>query len=134
MAEIMVTRLDRTKMERLDLVEGQNPVWMDLSSRIVGPVARILFEEWRPEAQSTTSWTFTFYEVHYALRGKAEITYTSPPYHFSESKKTITVEAGDVYLIPIGTRWTRKVIGEEPYLHLCIIINPPAPAQISVGK
>jgi hypothetical protein len=132
--EIVVKRPDEKKMERLDLVEGRNPVWMDLSSRIISPVARIVFEEWRPEAQATDSWTFPFYEVHYALKGKAEITYTSPPYHFSETKRTITVEAGDVYLIPIGTRWTRKVIGNEPYLHLCIVINPPATGPAPASK
>jgi mannose-6-phosphate isomerase-like protein (cupin superfamily) len=123
--EIIVKRLDQTKMERIDLAEGENPVWMDFSSRIATPAARIVFEEWRPEAQSTTSWTFPFNEVHYALKGKAEITYTSPPFHSSETKRTITVEAGDVYLIPIGTRWRRKVIGNEPYLHLCVVISPP---------
>jgi mannose-6-phosphate isomerase-like protein (cupin superfamily) len=130
--EIIVRRLDPKKMERFDLVEGKNPVWIDPSSRIISSVARIVFEEWRPEAQSTTSWTFPFYEVHYALKGKAEITYTSLPHHLSETKRTIMVEAGDVYWIPIGTRWTRKVIGNEPYLHLCIII--PASAPMPTGK
>lgn len=126
MAEIIVKRLDPGKMQRLDLVDGENPVWIDPSSRIATPVARILFEEWRAEAQSTTSWTFPHYEVHYALKGKAEITYTQLPLHLAETKRTITVQAGDVYLIPIGTRWTRKVIGDEPYQHLCVVINPPA--------
>jgi len=129
MSEIIVRRLDETQMKRLDLVEGQNPVWIDPSSRISTPVARILFEEWRSEAQSTTTWTFPHYEVHYALKGKAELTYTSLPLHLAESKRTITVQAGDTYLIPIGTRWTRKVIGKEPYLHLCIVINPAVPFE-----
>jgi hypothetical protein len=48
--EIIVRRLDPKKMERFDLVEGKNPVWIDPSSRIISSVARIVFEEWRPEA------------------------------------------------------------------------------------
>lgn len=117
---IRMGRFDETKMKRIDLADGRNPVFIDV---VVGDQdVSLAFEDWRPEAQSTTDWTFYHDEVHYAISGKAEITYTSPPWHTSDTKRTIVVEKGMTYFIPRGTRWSRKVIGNEPYRHLCVIM------------
>lgn len=117
---IKIGKLDEKNMKRYDLLDGLNPVFLDIA--VNDEKAFVGFEDWRPEAQSQTAWTFTHDEVHYAISGKAEITYTTPPWHTSDSKKTIIVEKGMTYLIPRGIRWNRKVIGNEPYRHLCVIM------------
>lgn len=117
---IKIARFDESKLKRYDLLDGKNPVFLDAC--IAEPSGFCGFEDWRPDAPSSDWWTFLYDEVHYALSGKAEITYLSPPWYTSDSKKTIVVQEGDVYLIPKGTRWFRKVIGDKPYRHLCIIM------------
>jgi len=62
-------------------------------------------------------------EAHYVLGGKAEITYTLPVLH--NEKKKMIAEAGDAYLIPCGAHVEWKVISDEPYRHLCVMM----PAQ-----
>jgi hypothetical protein len=62
-------------------------------------------------------------EVHYILAGKAEVTYTMPVLH--NEKKKMVAEAGDAYLIPCGAHVEWKVISNEPYRHLSVIM----PAQ-----
>lgn len=122
---IKIHKFDKSKLKRYALIEEQNIVWLDMCED--HPSVQMAFEEWRREEPSKTSWTFTDDEVQYGIKGKAEITYTSPPWHSSESKTTIIVGEGDLYLIPKGTRWTRKVISNEPYLHLCVIIPKGEP-------
>lgn len=65
-------------------------------------------------------WSFYHDEVQYILKGKAEITYSLPPLH----RRWYQTEAseGCVYLIPRGARVKFKVIGDEPYRHLFVVM------------
>ncbi len=70
-------------------------------------------------ANSTVNWAFWHDEVHVITRGRAKVTYTLAPNHRKQVQKTF--EAGDAYLIPSGAR-VRFDIGEEPYIHICVIM------------
>ena len=63
-------------------------------------------------------WPFSHAEFHYVLKGKAELTYSLPPWH--DEEKTLTVVAGDAYLIPNGADVTFKIAHGEPYRHIAI--------------
>jgi ethanolamine utilization protein EutQ (cupin superfamily) len=65
-------------------------------------------------------WSFYHDEVQYILKGKAEITYSLPPVHRRWYKTS--AEEGCVYLIPRGARVKFKVIGDEPYRHLFVVM------------
>ena len=54
------------------------------------------------------------------LKGKAEITYSLPPVHRKWHKTS--AEEGCVYLIPRGARVKFKVVGNEPYRHLFVVM------------
>lgn len=68
----------------------------------------------------TVRWQFWHAEAHYILDGTAEVRYSLPPW-FDEEKR-MTVEAGDLYIIPPGAdlRWT--VTSPAPLRKLCIIL------------
>jgi len=68
-------------------------------------------------------WPFSHAEFHYVLKGKAELCYSLPPWH--DEQKTLSVEAGDAYLIPNGTDVTFKVASGEPYRHIAIAMPFP---------
>lgn len=70
-------------------------------------------------ANSTVHWAFWHDEVHIITGGTADVTYTLPPNHRKQVKKTF--RAGDAYLIPDGAR-VRFDIGDEPYVHICVIM------------
>ena len=71
-------------------------------------------------AGSTVRWFFDYAEVQYILSGKAEITYRLAPFYLEE--KTITAEAGDVYVIPKGAVLEFKIDPSGPYKKLCVIM------------
>ena len=71
-------------------------------------------------AGSTVRWCFPVSEVHYIFSGKAEITYRLPPIFMEE--KTMTAEAGDVYVIPQGAMMEFKVDPSGPYKKMCVIM------------
>ena len=52
-------------------------------------------------------WRFWHPEVHYVLRGKAEISYSLPAFHLE--KKTMKVEPYDCYVVPRGADLEFKV-------------------------
>lgn len=81
------------------------------------PRATLAYESF-PE-KSTVNWAFWHDEVHVVTGGKAVVTYTLAPNHRKQVTKTF--EAGDAYLIPNGAR-ARFEIGDEPYLHFCVIM------------
>jgi len=68
----------------------------------------------------TFKWSYWHDEVHYIIKGKAEITFSMPPFHEKEEK--VIAETGDAYMIYKGESLTFKVISSEPYRHLCIIM------------
>ena len=75
-------------------------------------------------AGETFSWFFPETEVQYVLKGKAEMTYSCGAASHTE-QKTMQVEAGDVYIIPPGTRVTWKVAPGEPFRHLDVLMPFP---------
>lgn len=85
------------------------------------PAGHITMEDFAPGV--TVSWNFWHEEVHYIVKGKAEMTYSVPPLH--QKRETITIEAGDIYLIHRGDYITWKVAPGDPYRHLCIIMPAP---------
>ncbi len=82
-------------------------------------------------AKATSKWSFYHHEVHYIMRGKAEVSYTLPPFHLEE--KQMEVEPGDCYHIPQGAQLQWKVVSEEPLTKLCILMPNPLPPEM-VGK
>jgi hypothetical protein len=74
-------------------------------------------------------WTFFHTEFHYILKGKAEITYTLPPWH--DEEKTMTVEAGDAYLIPSGADFKWNIFPGEPLRKMCVVM-PAQPSYFEV--
>jgi len=114
-------RYEKDKLKRLDFKQGNVVVFSDVGLNESGCIAA--FEELRPDIPMKEGWPFWFDEFHYVIKGKAEITFTSPPFHEKEEK--IVVEAGDAYFTPIGTIATWKIIGLEPFLHLNVVMPRP---------
>ena len=85
------------------------------------PAGHITMEDFAPG--TTISWNFWHEEVHYIVKGKAEMTFSEPPLH--QKQQTITTQAGDIYLIRRGEYVTWKIESGEPYRHLCIIMPAP---------
>jgi len=63
-------------------------------------------------------------EMHYVLRGKAEVVYSLAS-NSHQKQQTITLNVGDFYVIPVGARMTWK-IGDEA-LRILRIILPGIP-------
>ena len=82
------------------------------------PAGHITMEDFRPGV--TFSWYFWHEEVHYIVKGKAEMTFSEPPLH--KNKTTAAIEAGDIYLIRRGEYVTWKIEAKEPLRHLCIVM------------
>jgi len=82
------------------------------------PAGHISVEDFAPGDVFT--WSFWHDEVHYITKGKAEMTFSMPPFH--QKEETAVAEAGDIYMIYRGERITFKVISDEPYRHVCIIM------------
>ncbi len=82
------------------------------------PGATTGVEDFRPGDE--VEWNFYHDEVQYIIKGKAEITYSLPPVHRKWYKTS--AEEGCVYLIPRGARVKFKVIGNDPYRHLFVVM------------
>ena len=81
-------------------------------------------------AGETITWVFPHdTQVHYILRGKAEVTYTLESTNHTDKKKMI-VEEGDVYIIPRGARVTWKVSPGGPLRKMCVYIPGLPEAQL----
>lgn len=65
-------------------------------------------------AGDTIFWFFPHDEMHYVLKGEADLVYTmASTSHTVE--KTAHVAAGDFYIVPTGARVTWKVPASEPF-------------------
>jgi mannose-6-phosphate isomerase-like protein (cupin superfamily) len=82
------------------------------------PRATIAYEAFA--GNSTVNWAFWHDEVHVIMGGEAEVTYTLGPNHRRQVTKRFG--PGDTYLIPDGTRATFRILSDEPYLHVCVIM------------
>ena len=95
--------------------------------------ADLPFEDFYPGPDIV--WTLSHDEVHYVTKGRAEMTYHLPP--LMKETGTVIAEAGSVYLLPRGCRVVWRVLGGEPFRHLCICIpntNYPSRTAPSVAK
>jgi hypothetical protein len=78
----------------------------------------IAYESFAPG--STVNWAFWHDEVHVIMGGEAEIAYTLAPNHRKQVRRTF--RKGDTYLITNGARLRFRVISDDPYLHVCVIM------------
>jgi len=81
------------------------------------------------------SWTFQCDELHYILQGRAEMTYSLGG-TFHTERKTMHIEEGDIYIIPLGARVEWKIDANDPPLRALNVIMPghPAPAHLTSSK
>lgn len=94
------------------------------------PACQVNFEDFY--AGKDIPWTLFHDEVQVVLKGRAEIEYWLPPL-FTEHGKFVA-EPGSVYLMPRGCRVVWRVLGEEPFRHLCITYpNPGYPIPVAAS-
>lgn len=113
-----VNEVDEKQLTRVDSVSGT----FYLKRMVREPAGIITVEDFAPG--DTVSWYFWYSEVHYITKGRAEMTYSQPPYHIKQ--ETTVVEEGDTYLIYPGDRITWKIISKEPLRHLCFLMPAPS--------
>ena len=82
------------------------------------PAGHITLEDFLPA--STVEWTYWHDEVHIVVKGKAKIECYQPP--LFQEKAEAVLEEGDAYLMHRGEYIIFKVISDEPFRHLCIIM------------
>jgi quercetin dioxygenase-like cupin family protein len=90
-------------------------------SAINEPNCQVIVEDFMPGVEFT--WVFPHDEFQYCISGEMDLEVWLPPL-YSESTKT-RIKAGDVYVYPVGARKHVKVVGTEPFRHICFC--PPSP-------
>lgn len=90
-------------------------------SAISQPSVQIIIEDFLPGTEFT--WVFTHDEYQYCLAGEIEIEVWEPPL-YTESTRT-RLKAGSVYSFPVGARMHVRVLGDQPFRHICFC--PPNP-------
>lgn len=86
------------------------------------PTCQIIVEDWMPGGPEFT-WVFAHDEYQYGISGEVEIEVHLQPL-YGESVKT-TLGAGSLYIFPVGARMKVRVLGDQPYRHICFC--PPNP-------
>jgi mannose-6-phosphate isomerase-like protein (cupin superfamily) len=86
------------------------------------PTCQIIVEDWMPGGPEFT-WVFTHDEYQIGISGAADIEVHLPPL-YSEAQKA-ELRAGSLYIFPVGARMKVRVLGNEPYRHICFC--PPSP-------
>ena len=90
------------------------------------PSCQVNFEDWLPGPDIT--WSMFHDEVQYVIRGRAEIEIWHPP--LMQDHVKVVAEPGCIYLLPRGARVLWRVLGDEPFRHLCICYpNPGYPVS-----
>ena len=85
------------------------------------PAVQVNFEDFLPGPE--IPWTLYHDELQYVTSGRAEIQWWLPPL-MQETGKVIA-EPGCLYLLPRGCRVIWRVLGDEPFRHLCICFPNP---------
>ena len=94
------------------------------------PSTQINFEDFLPGPDIV--WSMFHDEIQYVTSGRAEIEFHLPPL-MAETGKVIA-EPGCIYLLPRGARIVWRVLGNEPFRHLCICVpNPGYPIPIAAS-
>ena len=115
--------LDTAPDKTFPFIDGSR--YRAVNTGISEPAAQINFEDFYPGPDIV--WTLSHDEVHYVTKGRAEMTYHLPP--LMKETGTVIAETGSVYLLPRGCRVVWRVLGEEPFRHLCICVpNPGYPS------
>lgn len=90
-------------------------------SAINQPNCQVIVEDFMPGDEF--DWTFTHDEFQYCISGEMEVEVFLPPLYAETVKAHIT--PGTVFTYPLGARKHVKVIGDQPFRHLCFC--PPSP-------
>lgn len=92
------------------------------------PAVQVNFEDFYPGPDIV--WSMFHDEVQYVTSGRAEITFHLPPLMQATGK--VTAGPGSIYLLPRGARIVWRVLGDQPFRHLCVCIpNPGYPIPIA---
>ena len=115
--------LDTAPDKTFPFIDGSR--YRAVNTGIDEPASQINFEDFYPGPDIV--WTLSHDEVHYVTKGRAEITYHLPP--LMKETGTVIAETGSVYLLPRGCRVVWRVLGDEPFRHMCICVpNPGYPS------
>src|SRR5581483_3966189 len=115
-SELKVYRIRPEDMQPTEVTT--KGITLDIKIYTDEPGATTGVEDFRPADE--VDWSFYHDEVQYITKGRAEITYSLPPLHTRWHKTT--AEVGCIYLIPRGARLKFKVIGNEPYRHVFVVM------------
>lgn len=85
------------------------------------PNCQIIVEDFMPGDEF--DWVFTHDEMQYCISGEMEVTVYLPPLYSEVITAHIT--PGTVYSYPLGARKHVKVLGDQPFRHICFC--PPSP-------
>ncbi|MFC2031842.1 cupin domain-containing protein [Chloroflexota bacterium] len=80
-------------------------------------------------AGETITWMYPHDEIHWVIKGKAELTYSLAGTSHTE-QKTVTLQEGDIFLIPLGARLTYKVDPSGPLRNVAIAMPFPSPSTM----
>ena len=121
-------RVHRIVAEDMDAAEPMelpfNPGVMirGYGTEINEPAAQVVIEDFLPGTEF--DWTFVHDEMQYAISGEIDIEVFLPPLYAESVKERLS--AGCVYLFPAGARMHVKVLGDEPYRHICFCTPNPS--------
>lgn len=90
-------------------------------SAINQPNCQIIIEDFLPGTEFW--WTFAHDEFQYCISGEMELEVYLPPLYSEVVRTRIT--AGTIYTYPVGARKHVKIVGDQPFRHICIC--PPSP-------
>jgi quercetin dioxygenase-like cupin family protein len=90
-------------------------------SAINQPNCQVIIEDFMPGDEFW--WTFPHDEFQYCISGEMELEVFLPPLYSEVVRTRIT--PGTVFVYPVGARKHVKVVGTEPFRHICFC--PPSP-------
>ena len=85
------------------------------------------------EAGATLTWMFPHDEFHWILKGKAEMTYSLAGTSHTE-QETVTIQEGDIFLIPLGARVTWKIDPSSRLRRVAVVMPGPANSSLRPQK
>jgi len=85
------------------------------------PAAQVVYEDWFKDQE--IEWWVWVDGVHFAMQGRAEISYYQPP--GLEVEHRFVAEAPCVFLVPRGCKFRCKVVSEEPFRRLVVDFPNP---------